>query len=113
VDNELFEDLLDSIREMKAILRGDALPSRVFRFEDDGTRWMLTGAQLAYLIEHRVQIETGDTATLKATEECRTIFGDTPLMEAFDHFKQTQWSEPDRPSPYSLTSTDEDHHTAR
>src|SRR5687767_14328876 len=34
MEEEMFNELLDSVREMKAVMRGDIVPSRVFEFDE-------------------------------------------------------------------------------
>ena len=60
--------------------------------------WKLAGAQLAFVLQHRVAIEAayarddmGFLDALEASEEYQSLFTDMPWDEAYDRFEETWW----------------------
>lgn len=63
---------------------------------DAADEWALTGAQLAFMVQHHEMIETAydqdDVAALDAlaeSPEYKALFGDMPWDEAYDRYEET------------------------
>lgn len=85
-----------STEDQRALLH--ALQDALASSEDE--QWALEGAQLAFMLQHKDEIEAAYEADdmamldqLEASDEYRALFGDMVWDEAYDRFEETWWVE--------------------
>jgi hypothetical protein len=93
-------DALSLVNQLSPDDQRELLRTLQEQFTDSDDDWALEGAQLAFMLQHRDQIEAAydsdDVTALDIfadSEEYRALFGDMPWDEAYDRFEETWWSE--------------------